>query len=72
VEAAARGLADSNLTILNGTEGVNQAITGMVAQGLSILDVLRKAPVISGNGGAVGATPAATSPSAGTGGRRAS
>jgi flotillin len=64
VEAAARGLADSNLTILSGTEGVNQAITGIVAQGLSILDVLRKSPAISGNGAAAGAVPPATSPSA--------
>jgi uncharacterized membrane protein YqiK len=72
VEAAARGLADSNLTILNGTEGVNQAITGIVAQGLSILDVLRKAPAISGNGSAMDTMPPATSPSAGIDGRRAS
>jgi flotillin len=72
VDAAARGLADSNLTILNGTEGVNQAITGIVAQGLSILDVLRKAPAISGNGSAVDTMPPATSPSAGIDGRRAS
>jgi hypothetical protein len=64
VEAAARGLAGSNLTILNGTEGVNQAITGIVAQGLSILDVLHKSPAISGNGDAAGAR--------GTDGRRAS
>jgi len=33
VEAAARGLADSNLTILNGTQGVNDVVTGLVGQG---------------------------------------
>jgi uncharacterized membrane protein YqiK len=43
VQAAARGLAGSNLTILNGTEGVNEVLTGMVGQGFSILDTLKKA-----------------------------
>jgi len=42
VEAAARGLADANLTVLNGTQGVNEVITGLVGQGLSILDTLKK------------------------------
>ncbi|MET3804859.1 putative membrane protein YqiK [Nakamurella sp. UYEF19] len=41
VEAAARGIADSNLTIINGTEGVSEMVTGLVGQGLSILDALR-------------------------------
>ncbi len=43
VEAAARGIADANLTILNGTQGVNEVVTGIVGQGLSILDVLKRA-----------------------------
>ncbi len=43
VDAAARGLAGSHLTVLNGTEGVNQAITGMVGQGLAIYESLRGA-----------------------------
>jgi flotillin len=43
VEAAARGLAGSNLTILNGTEGVNEVLVGLVGQGMSILDALKKA-----------------------------
>ena len=30
VEAAARGLSDSNLTILNGTQGVTEVVTGLV------------------------------------------
>ncbi|HUY85888.1 MAG TPA: SPFH domain-containing protein [Acidimicrobiales bacterium] len=42
VEAAARGIADSNLTILSGTEGVNQAVAGVVGQGLQIYETLRK------------------------------
>jgi flotillin len=50
VEAAARGLADSNLTILNGTQGVNEVVTGLVGQGLSILDALKKSAAITGNG----------------------
>ena len=41
VASAAQGIADSNLTILNGTEGVGQVVTGLVGQGLSVLDVLR-------------------------------
>src|SRR5450755_2228909 len=31
VEAASRGIADSNLTILNGTQGVNEVLTGSCA-----------------------------------------
>jgi flotillin len=42
VEAAAQGMAGSNLTILNGTEGVNEVMAGIVGQGLSILDVLKR------------------------------
>jgi len=50
VEAAACGLADSNLTILNGTQGVNEVVAGLVGQGLSILDTLKKAAPVTGNG----------------------
>jgi uncharacterized membrane protein YqiK len=51
VEAAARGIASSNLTILNGAEGVSQMIAGIVSQGKSILDALHIAtvPGIAGN-----------------------
>jgi flotillin len=48
VDAAARGLADSNLTVLNGTQGVNEVITGLVGQGLSILDTLKKSTATTG------------------------
>jgi flotillin len=49
--SAAQGIAGSNLTILNGTEGVSQVVAGMVGQGLTILDALRKsAGPASGNG----------------------
>ena len=59
VEAAARGIAGSNLTVLNGAQGVNELLAGLVSQGLSILELLRtatanqsvgKLPAASGNG----------------------
>jgi flotillin len=50
VEAAARGLSDSNLTILNGTQGVSEVVTGLVGQGLAILDTLKRAPAVTANG----------------------
>jgi flotillin len=54
VEAAARGLAGANLTVLNGTQGVNEVMAGLVGQGFAILDLLKKSPsavpVSSGNG----------------------
>jgi flotillin len=49
VEAAARGLAGANLTVLNGTQGVNEIVAGLVGQGISILDLLKKATA-NGNG----------------------
>jgi len=45
VEAAARGLAGANLTVLNGTQGVNEVVAGLVGQGISILDLLKKTAV---------------------------
>ncbi len=42
VEAAAKGIAGSNLTVLNGSEGVNDLLAGLVGQGLSIYETLRK------------------------------
>lgn len=66
VQAAARGLAGSNLTILNGTDGVNEVLTGLVGQGFSILDTLKKASgglALTANGtGPAAAVPATTSP----------
>jgi len=43
VQAAANGIAGSNLTVLNGAQGVNEVLAGLVSQGLSILDLLRAA-----------------------------
>ncbi len=41
VEAAAAGLAGSNLTVLNGTAGLDQVLAGLVGQGLAIRDTLK-------------------------------
>jgi uncharacterized membrane protein YqiK len=43
VEAAARGLAGANLTVLNGTQGVSEVVAGLVGQGMSILELLKHA-----------------------------
>ncbi|MGF1429085.1 SPFH domain-containing protein [Kitasatospora sp. LaBMicrA B282] len=65
VEAAARGIAGSNLTILNGSEGVSQVAAGIVGQGLAILDLLKQSTgrvpggVAVTDGGAAGGAGAA-------------
>ncbi|MEU9750725.1 MULTISPECIES: SPFH domain-containing protein [Streptomyces] len=41
-DAAAKGLADSNLTVLNGTDGVNEVAAGLVGQGMTILNSLQR------------------------------
>jgi flotillin len=56
VTAAASGISGSNLTILNGSSGVNEMAVGLAAQGLSILEALRHsvsrpAPVTNGKVG---------------------
>jgi flotillin len=53
VDAAARGIAGSQLTILNGAQGVNEIVAGLVGQGLSILDVLRKSTTAAAGNGAL-------------------
>jgi flotillin len=51
VEAAAHGLSNANLTILNGTQGVGDVLAGLVGQGMSIFDLLKKsATAVSANG----------------------
>lgn len=60
VAAAATGLAGSQLTVVNGTEGVNQVLTGLVSQGLSVYDVLRRA--IPAAGGSPAAKDEASGP----------
>jgi flotillin len=43
VQASAHGIEGANLTILNGSGGVNDIATGLAAQGLSIYQALRAA-----------------------------
>jgi flotillin len=50
VEAAARGLADAQLTVLNGTQGVNEVVTGLIGQGMTILETLKHSSAIMNNG----------------------
>jgi flotillin len=59
VEAAARGLAGANLTVLNGTQGVNEVVAGLVGQGISILELLKKTTAVAPAPSANGNTPAA-------------
>jgi flotillin len=59
--AAAEGIAGSNLTILNGAEGVSQVVAGLVGQGLTILDTLKNATAATPvNGHAVAPPPRPT------------
>jgi flotillin len=62
VTAAAQGIAASNLTILNGTEGVGQVVTGLVGQGLSILDTLKRSTAAAHGNGTVPVSPVPVSP----------
>jgi flotillin len=50
VEASAKGIEGSKLTILSGADGVNEVATGLAAQGLSIYETLRGAVATSTNG----------------------
>jgi uncharacterized membrane protein YqiK len=49
VEAAARSLSGSNLTVLNGAEGVNELVAGLIGQGLAVFEVLKKTSAITAN-----------------------
>ncbi|MET9483827.1 SPFH domain-containing protein [Streptomyces sp. NPDC006638] len=53
-DAAARGMAGANLTVLNGTDGLNEMVAGLVSQGLAILNSLQRPGTqgATGNGGA--------------------
>ena len=42
VREAANGLAGANVNILNGSDGLSQIAAGLVSQGLSILDMVKK------------------------------
>jgi flotillin len=67
VKEAAGGMANANLSVLNGAEGLSEVAAGLVAQGLSILEAVRKgmsaerAPGSSGAGVAPRGIPGAGS-----------
>ena len=61
-------MAGSNLTILKGTEGVSDVLAGIVGQGLSVLEVLKRSTAAASP--AV-ATPATVRPAAVNGTRPA-
>jgi hypothetical protein len=42
VKEAAGGLAGANVNVLNGAEGLGELTAGLVAQGLTILDSVKK------------------------------
>lgn len=54
VAAAANSIQGSHLTVLNGAAGVNDVASGVVAQGLSIYEALRKS--IADEAGAIAST----------------
>ncbi|MFJ6466386.1 hypothetical protein ACIQM0_36175 [Streptomyces sp. NPDC091387] len=41
-DAAARGMSGASLTVLNGTDGVNEMAAGVVGQGLALLQSLQR------------------------------
>jgi flotillin len=45
--------------VLNGTQGVNEVVAGLIGQGMSILDLLKKSTVPAPAPSANGSTPAA-------------
>jgi uncharacterized membrane protein YqiK len=57
VEAASRSIQGSRLTVLNGSSGINDVATGLVAQGLSIYESLRAS--IADESASIGARPGA-------------
>jgi flotillin len=66
VKEAAAGLAGANVTVLNGADGLGEIAAGLVSQGLTILESVRRGvgvPSTSGTGsngtGAIGKAPSA-------------
>ncbi|MFE2031756.1 SPFH domain-containing protein [Streptomyces scopuliridis] len=55
-DAAARGISGAKLTVLNGTDGVNDMAAGLVGQGMAILNSLKGS---TDGGKEAGATPSA-------------
>ena len=42
VKEAAAGLAGANVSVLNGADGLSEIAAGLVSQGMTILDAVRK------------------------------
>ncbi|TVY99642.1 flotillin family protein [Trebonia kvetii] len=56
VKEAAVGLAGANVTVLNGADGLGEIAAGLVSQGLTILEAVRKGvgvPTVNGESGSV-------------------
>lgn len=70
VASSAEALENSNLVVLNGSEGVTQVLSGVAGQGLAILDVLRQGLGLTRDGD--GADAADRSPRGGNNAARAS
>jgi flotillin len=54
VKEAAAGLNGANVTVLNGADGLGEIAAGLVSQGLTILEAVRKGvgvPTVNGEGG---------------------
>src|ERR1022692_1568372 len=64
VKEAAAGLAGANLNVLNGADGLSEIAAGLVAQGLTILDSVKKGLSDSGAGTAGTADAAPAGPAA--------
>jgi uncharacterized membrane protein YqiK len=56
VEKAAAGLSSANVTVLNGSDGLSEIVSGLVGQGLAIFDSIRGG--VSGNSAEASAAPA--------------
>ena len=63
LRAASAGLRGANLTVLDGAEGLNTVVASLAAQGMTILEAVRKG-MASTSDGAVPATPVASAPPA--------
>jgi uncharacterized membrane protein YqiK len=58
-DAAARGIAGSTLTVLNGTDGVNEVAAAIVGQGMAILEALKRPTTLPSMNGAQAPSPQA-------------
>jgi uncharacterized membrane protein YqiK len=68
VKEAAAGLAHANVTVLNGADGLGEVAAGLVSQGLTILDAVRKGMPAPYSGAVTdGSAPAANGDSASAG-----